>query len=132
MSRRASRMTARKRTASFFASGANSLAREGWNPVMLSVLGQQIRYALRRLLKTPGPAAAAVLSLAIGIGANTALFSVVNGLLSRRCPIRIPIVWVSSGFIPPDLASFRTGHRQDSSSMPDAASRRYGRMSDRV
>ena len=60
-----------------------------------------LRYALRQLIKNPGFAAVAILTLALGIGANSAIFSVVDPMLLRPLPFpkadRIVMIWAKTG-----------------------------------
>ncbi len=57
---------------------------------MTSVFLQELQYAVRRLMRSPLFSLVAVLTLAIGIGANTAIFSLVNGILLRPLPFDEP------------------------------------------
>jgi predicted permease len=68
----------------------------GWESLADSVF-QDIRYGMRQILRTPGHSAVAVLSLALGIGANTAIFTLMNDLLLRQLPVRDPKQLVSFG-----------------------------------
>lgn len=63
---------------------------------------QDIRYSFRLLLKTPVLTGVAILSLALGIGANTAIFSVTNALMLRSLPVRNPQQIVRIGAVNPD------------------------------
>src|ERR1035441_6349514 len=57
---------------------------------MLDAIMQDVRYAIRALRSSPGFAAVAILSLALGIGANTSIFSLIDSLTLKALPVSHP------------------------------------------
>ena len=57
---------------------------------MLEAIGQDIRYAARSLRASPAFSTVAILSLALGIGANTAIFSLIDAVILRSLPVQHP------------------------------------------
>jgi putative ABC transport system permease protein len=83
---------------------------------------QDLRYGFRSLLKRPGVSAIALIALTLGIGANTAIFSLVNGVVLRPLPFHEPdqLVWVfgnirnagnRASVSPPDFLDFRSQNK---------------------
>jgi predicted permease len=90
------------------------ITRDVWGFRWLETLWQDIRYGLRGLRKNPGLTAVVVLSLALGIGANTAIFSLIDAVMLKMLPVENPeqlrlLSWASPTF-PDGILNSLTGN----------------------
>ncbi len=97
----------------------NERSRAAWSLRWAEELGQDVRYGFRILRKAPVFTAVAVLTLALGIGANTAIFSIVNAVLIRSLPVSRPgqlvfVRWISKKW-PKAVKSLNGGADTDAS-----------------
>ena len=81
-------------------------SRESWQWPRLESIGADVRYAFRQLRRSPGFALTAILTLTLAVGANTAVFSLMDALLMRSLPVRDPHQLVLTSF---DFGSWPTG-----------------------
>src|SRR5438876_3040738 len=101
--------------------GADELkeeCRQSWGIGLIDSVGRDIAYALRVLVTIPGFTASVALSLALGIGANTAIFSLIDAVMWRMLPVKDPAgLWV----IDPGLTFQQYRTLRDSNTVADLA-----------
>ena len=92
---------------------------------------RDVRFGVRGLRQSPGFALTAILTLALGVGANTAVFSVMNAVLLRSLPVKDPqqVVYLRTSGPPPNTGTINT---EEMFSYPvyDALRRQSGALSD--
>jgi hypothetical protein len=99
--------------------GVLDAASAAWSWGALTNIGQDLRIGARSLRKTPGFTAVAVLTLAVGLGLNTAVFSIVSAAMIRGLPYpqaeRLVSLWEEYGRREPDI---RGGHGTAEATLP--------------
>ena len=109
------------------------VSREMWGWHSVEILLQDLRYGLRMLAKSPGFSAVAVLTLAIGIGANTSIFSVVHAVLLRPLPYKhaerlvSPVNVAKDNFMGLGVADFQYATWRDQTGIFDGIAAYAGR-----
>jgi putative ABC transport system permease protein len=109
------------------------VSREMWEWHSVEILLQDLRYGLRMLAKSPGFIAVAVLTLAIGIGANTSIFSVVHAVLLRPLPYKhaerlvSPVNVAKDNFMGLGVADFQYATWRDQTGIFDGIAAYAGR-----
>src|SRR6266478_3944227 len=95
----------------------------------MATLWQDLRFTARTLKKNPGFAALAIFALALGIGANSGIFSVVEGVLLKPLPYRDPgrlVVALHSGSFPVSPADYLDYQQQSRAFEQMAAAQAWG------
>ena len=72
----------------------------------METLVQDLKFAFRQLIKSPGYTLTAILTLALGVGANSAIFTVINDAMLRSLPVQRPDRLVTIGYRSPDVSQF--------------------------
>jgi hypothetical protein len=95
--------------------------RDAWRPPELAEVWRTIRFALRSLLRTPAFTALAVVTLALGVGVNTVMFSFFQALVLK--PIAPPRTSARGASPPPTSASWRARRTASARSPPTRSTR---------
>jgi predicted permease len=101
-------------------------SRDMWAFRWLETAGQDLRYAVRMIAKSPGLSSVVVLSMALAIGANTAIFSLVDAVLLKTLPVKNPQELVLLGWASPPLGGSAVDSHSGSNTTDPVTGQRLG------